>query len=469
MEERRHSGAPAPTGPCGEARLRAETACEQAQQLRGDAQQAAAALQAAKRELNAAELAEARAGEAAEARGIAAAKIEARETYRRSLAHSTTGTDRQRAAGAWLREIDRLNRTARSAARTLAEARRHGLDGKRAVDEAERQADAARIRAESAARACLEARSLVAACEERVAAGRLSSVGPVMSPKPASAEGRAGGGVEAQGGGVGTQDGGEATRSTAGQAHTGPGPQAAPHAEPASAARQAGAGAVPGSQAARPYAPGSFGASGPSDDAAVPEIAAVAGPAGATGPLVVESLIEGERSILQELSRQLSEITGHAPSHYLLLLQELIDAIVETAAERRYVTFDRSYLLWRQFETDESRTILGALADLGFRVEPGRGWYGGRAPVSSDLAMALAYAGYDARTVRGLPPAVAIADLPSTISVSAIECLADLAPELTVSQMADLLGPRAEALNDLWDDWGRLRPMLLSETSVVGT
>ena len=41
------------------------------------------------------------------------------------------------------------------------------------------------------------------------------------------------------------------------------------------------------------------------------------------------------------------------------------------------------------------------------------------------------------------------------------EFLASRAPDLAVGKLIDLLGPRAERLGELWDMWGRLRPLLL--------
>jgi hypothetical protein len=40
--------------------------------------------------------------------------------------------------------------------------------------------------------------------------------------------------------------------------------------------------------------------------------------------------------------------------------------------------------------------------------------------------------------------------------------VAEAAGELTLGEMIDLLGRRAEDLSDLWNAWGRVRPLLLA-------
>ncbi|HEY5474914.1 MAG TPA: hypothetical protein VIK32_17225, partial [Candidatus Limnocylindrales bacterium] len=42
------------------------------------------------------------------------------------------------------------------------------------------------------------------------------------------------------------------------------------------------------------------------------------------------------------------------------------------------------------------------------------------------------------------------------------EYLARRAPDLELRQVVACLGPRAAALAELWDMWGRLRPLLLT-------
>ena len=82
--------------------------------------------------------------------------------------------------------------------------------------------------------------------------------------------------------------------------------------------------------------------------------------------------------------------------------------------------------------------------------------------------MALAYAGLDARNMRDLPGADALRELPRSIGVDARAFLAARAPDLTVDHMVQALGRRAAQLEPLWNEWGQVRPILLSERRSPG-
>jgi hypothetical protein len=191
--------------------------------------------------------------------------------------------------------------------------------------------------------------------------------------------------------------------------------------------------------------------------------------AGVLGPaaMVIERIAFGDRDALRAVAAELSTLTGHPVSHYLLLLQEFTDAVRKVASERLFLAFEDAHPLWSQFDRDERQTIVRALFDLGFRYDAEEGWYGGRAPGTGDMAMALAYAGHDPRTIRRQLTTEELRNLPRSMVVSPVECLAALAPNLTLAEMFELLGPRADSLGALWDDWGRLRPLLLSEAGTL--
>lgn len=184
-------------------------------------------------------------------------------------------------------------------------------------------------------------------------------------------------------------------------------------------------------------------------------------------PMVIELLTLGDRETLKAVAAELSNLTGQPVSHYLLMLHEFVEAVRQVASERLFLAFEDAHPLWSQFNREERQAIVHALFDLGFRYDAAEGWYGGRAPGSGDMAMALAYAGHDPRTVRRQPTSEELRALPSSMVISPVECLAALAPNLTLAQMFELLGPLADSLGTLWDDWGRLRPILLSEASLL--
>ena len=83
--------------------------------------------------------------------------------------------------------------------------------------------------------------------------------------------------------------------------------------------------------------------------------------------------------------------------------------------------------------------------------------------------MALAYAGLDARNMRDLPTADELAALPGSIGVDARAFLAAEAPQLTVDNVVRALDRRAEPLEPLWNEWGQVRPILLSDRHALGS
>jgi hypothetical protein len=48
------------------------------------------------------------------------------------------------------------------------------------------------------------------------------------------------------------------------------------------------------------------------------------------------------------------------------------------------------------------------------------------------------------------------------VTVAADEYIWEAAGSLTLGELVSLLGRRADGLTDLWNDWGAVRPLLLS-------
>jgi hypothetical protein len=438
MEERGVFGMERAEGPCADARTHAESSCSEAARLKAVAQEAAVALQATMRNLSQAALELEDAHSAVDGHQVTDAKVAAREAYRRQLEAAGTVMERQRAVTTWWREINRINGRSRRAYQTLERAHANSVDAQQGMGQAERLADSRRIRAEAAAQACIDARGRLAVCEEEtgatVSAGALDALLAIDA--------------------LGSEDGLDSNDGL-GDDH------AAPARVPVSAERTATTGTSRRSSPRMLVDILGRAAAGQEQ----PEPAA---PQPVFEPLVAELFFQGDRAVLRWLARELSELTGHPPSHFLLLLQELVEAVQVAAADRRFLVFDAEDPLWGQFSQSECRTITGALSDLGFRYDPRDGWYGGRVPNANDLAVAIAYAGFDARRVRGLPTSSeGFRNLAGSISVAPLELIRESAPELTIRQLVEILGSRADALDDLWDDWGRLRPMLLTEATAV--
>jgi hypothetical protein len=71
--------------------------------------------------------------------------------------------------------------------------------------------------------------------------------------------------------------------------------------------------------------------------------------------------------------------------------------------------------------------------------------------------------------MRGLPTADELAMLPGSIGVDARSYLAANAPELAIDNVVRMLGRRASSLEPLWNEWGQVRPVLLSDRHSLGT
>jgi hypothetical protein len=102
------------------------------------------------------------------------------------------------------------------------------------------------------------------------------------------------------------------------------------------------------------------------------------------------------------------------------------------------------------------------LAGLGYRFDGLGGFDGGRVPSARDLSLAVGYAGLDPRRIRQWPTEAESRELYRGVSVAADEYLASLAPELSLGELVALLGRRSEALADLWNQWGHVRPLLMA-------
>lgn len=185
--------------------------------------------------------------------------------------------------------------------------------------------------------------------------------------------------------------------------------------------------------------------------------------------LVIESMVSGDRRALELAALAIAEQTGLSPAQAVLQLQEFVDAVMSSASLEGYLQFDAQHRFWSHLSFEEAGDVVAALARLGFQFEPAEGWHAGRSPTPSDLSRALAYAGLDARNMRDLPTTDELRRLPDSISVDARSFLAQVAPDLAVDQLVHVLGRRAKPLESLWDVWGQVRPILLSDRRSLGT
>ena len=393
-------------GPCADLRHVAEERCAVATRSRAQATAAADALRAAQREYDDHHDRAERADELADPRAVRAAKDQAQRRFRRERDGATGRDAVEAAARTWLAEINRINNQAREAAAAATSARAGANQLVVTIERLTVEADAARIKAESADEACVLARQAAADCEE--AEQRERAARPPFAPA------------------------GDETPESAGA----------------------------GSAAAAP---------GPGDDERVrlglggrrsDEDGDVGGRlATAEAPLL--QILRGDRPVMAAVAAAMGGDDVAERRRWQLALANLADAIIARAIEASALEFPADDPFWGPFTRDQCRDIVGALASLGFRFDGLGGFVDERVPSQRDLSLAVGFAGLDPMRIRHWPNEQEMTGLFDRVSVAADEYLADAAGGLTLGELVSLLGRRADGLTEVWNAWGRLRPLLL--------
>jgi hypothetical protein len=174
-------------------------------------------------------------------------------------------------------------------------------------------------------------------------------------------------------------------------------------------------------------------------------------------------LLQGDRDSLLAVVARLAGDDPEQRRYWQLAMSDLVDAILATAIEGAALEFPEEHPFWGPFTVAQSRDIVAALASLGYRYDGLGGWQDGRVPSQRDLSLALGYAGLDPMRQRQWPNETEMAELLRPIRVAAPEYLAVAAGDLTLGELVTMLGPRADGLADVWNAWGRIRPLLLEE------
>jgi hypothetical protein len=387
--------------PCGPAREAVTDACSLADRMNALALAAQERLRDARRAYDEHAGRRERAAAAADPRAVRAAKDEAQATFRRARLAAAGRGDVEAAAREWLREIDRINARTREAARLLSREDAAESDLLFAVERLGVEADGARIAAESAAEACRNARIALATCEERERVGMAAAAGAGLAPASMVAR---------------------ATRA------------ATPDA--AGAAEGAAAGADGDDR------PAPISDDGPAQPAIVPFLA-------------------GDRAVRARLAAALADGDVAAAAGWEIHLASLVEAITARAVDSAALTFPEDHPFWGPHTQVQCREITAALAALGYRFDGLGGFVDGRIPGQRELSLALGYAGLDPMRVRIWPTEAQLPHLFEDVAVDTTQFVAEAAGELTLAEMIDLLGRRAEDLSDVWNAWGRIRPLLL--------
>lgn len=185
---------------------------------------------------------------------------------------------------------------------------------------------------------------------------------------------------------------------------------------------------------------------------------------GATGPgaPAILRLLRGDRAVLGRLVAQLGGDDPGERRRWQLALAGLVDAIVGRAIEASALDFPIDHPFWRNFMPEQSREIVAALSSLGYRFDGLGGWADDRLPSQRDLSLAVGYAGLDPMRIRRWPTEAEMRALLRDVTVAADAYLAEAAGDLRLGELSSLLGRRADGLADLWNEWGRVRPLLLA-------
>ena len=179
------------------------------------------------------------------------------------------------------------------------------------------------------------------------------------------------------------------------------------------------------------------------------------------GEVAILRLLRGDRATMRSIVERLGDGDPDAQRRWQLLVADLVDAIVARAIDASALSFPRDHVFWGPYTASQCREIASAMAALGYRFDGLGGFADGRVPGQRDLSLAVGYAGEDPMRVRRWPTEAQMPALFAEVRVDAGRHLAETAGGLTMGEMVDLLGRRAEALAELWNAWERVRPLLL--------
>ena len=183
---------------------------------------------------------------------------------------------------------------------------------------------------------------------------------------------------------------------------------------------------------------------------------------GGTAPRIFR-LLRGDPEAMDTMVARLAGDDPEEERRWKLAIAGLLDAILADAIEKANLRFPHEHAFWGPQTQEQNRDITQALASLGYRFDGLGGWVDERLPGQREMSLAMGYAGLDPMRVRHWPNEQQTAELFAAVEVAADEYLAGAAGDLTIAEMVEMLGRRADGLVDLWNNWGRVRPLLLEE------
>ncbi|HEY7023782.1 MAG TPA: hypothetical protein VH371_02340 [Candidatus Limnocylindrales bacterium] len=183
---------------------------------------------------------------------------------------------------------------------------------------------------------------------------------------------------------------------------------------------------------------------------------------GHRGVRPISLVLQGDRGTLTSISRRLADETGFEPGRLQLLLLELREQIAARALDDEELSFPPEHPFWSQFTSADARLIAVNLAAMGYNFDGRSGWQDGVVPRVRELSVAVSNVGLDPRGHMRPVSQPSIETLWKGTTVRVEDYLAAHAPDLDLQEMITCLGPNSSRLSDLWDMWGRLRPLLLT-------
>jgi hypothetical protein len=173
-------------------------------------------------------------------------------------------------------------------------------------------------------------------------------------------------------------------------------------------------------------------------------------------------LLRGDREVMDRIVARLAGDDPEARRQWQTRIGELLEALIARSIEAVAFDFPGDHFFWSPFTRSQSRDIMGALSSLGYRHDGFGGWADERVPSQRDLSLAVGYAGLDPMRIRHWPSEADMPDLLRGVTVAADEYVWEAAGGLTLGELVSLLGRRADGLTEVWNEWGVIRPILLS-------
>jgi len=173
-------------------------------------------------------------------------------------------------------------------------------------------------------------------------------------------------------------------------------------------------------------------------------------------------MLRGDREVMTRVVATLAGDDEAERRRWQGMLGGLLEALIARSIEASAFDFPLENSFWSPFTRSQARDVAGALASLGYRHDGFGGWADDHVPSQRDLSLAVGYAGLDPMRIRRWPSEAEMPDLLRDVTVAADEYVWEAAGGLTLGELVSLLGRRADGLAELWNEWGNVRPLLLS-------